>query len=306
MRNRRLIIAGTGAMACLFGARLSPYVDVTLLGSWPAGLAAVSRTGIRLGAGGNPTVAHVRATTDPAACAGARMALVLVKSWQTARVAAQLATCLADDAVVLTFQNGLGNLEKLQACLGTERAALGVTTTGATLIGPGHVRHGGDGPICLADHSRLEHLAGLLQDAGFGVQRLSNLDGAVWGKLAINAGINPVTALLRVENGGLVQDSAARMLAVAAAQEVAAVATACGIRLPFTDAGEALLAVAKRTAGNRSSMYQDILRGAPTEIGAICGAVVRKGEEFKVPTPVNRTLWRLVREQTTHRAGVAA
>jgi len=53
--------------------------------------------------------------------------------------------------------------------------------------------------------------------------------------------------------------------------------------------------VARRTAGNRSSMLQDILRGAPTEIDAINGAVAEAGERLQVPTPVNRTLWRLVR-----------
>jgi 2-dehydropantoate 2-reductase len=84
-------------------------------------------------------------------------------------------------------------------------------------------------------------------------------------------------------------------LATAAAQEVAAVAAARGIEIPFMDAGEETLAVAQRTAHNRSSMYQDILRGAPTEVDAICGAVVREGEKYGVPTRVNWTLWQLVR-----------
>jgi 2-dehydropantoate 2-reductase len=53
--------------------------------------------------------------------------------------------------------------------------------------------------------------------------------------------------------------------------------------------------VAERTAANHSSMLQDILRGAPTEIDAINGAIVRAGEEAGVPTPVNLTLWRLVK-----------
>jgi 2-dehydropantoate 2-reductase len=65
--------------------------------------------------------------------------------------------------------------------------------------------------------------------------------------------------------------------------------------MPFADVGQETLAVARRTASNRSSMYQDILRGAPTEVDAICGAVVREGEKLGVPTRVNWTLWQMVR-----------
>jgi len=295
MLEDRLLIAGTGAMACLFGARLAPHADVTLLGSWPEGLEALSHAGIRLDADGTSTRARVHVTSDPAECGGARMAVVLVKSWQTERTAAQLAGCLAGDGVALTLQNGLGNLEHLQAALGIERAALGVTTVGATLLGPAHVRLGGLGPTYLAQHPRLEPLAALLQEAEFEIQLAQDLESLVWGKLAVNAGINPITALQRMENGGVLEHAEARAVATAAAQEVAAVAAARGTDMPFQDAGEETLAVAQRTAHNRSSMYQDILRGAPTEVDAICGAVVREGQKHGVPTPVNWTLWQMVR-----------
>jgi 2-dehydropantoate 2-reductase len=301
MPEDRLLIVGTGAMACLFGARLAACADVTLLGSWPAGLQALERDGICLDIDGTSARVHVQVTSDPGDCGGISMALVLVKSWQTERAAAQLATCLAGDGVALTLQNGLGNLELLQAALGHERAALGVTTVGATLLGPAHVRLGGLGPTYLAQHPRLEPLADLLQEGGFEVRLAEDLDSLVWGKLAVNAGINPLTALQRMENGGVIEQPEARALAAAAAQEVAAVAAARGTNLPFHDPGEETLAVARRTAHNRSSMYQDVLRGAPTEVDAICGAIVREGEKYGVPTPVNWTLWQLVRVLATRR-----
>lgn len=295
MPDDRLLIAGTGAMACLFGARLAPHADVTLLGSWPEGIEGILRDGIRLDMDGGSTRARVRVTRDPAECTGVRMVLVLVKSWQTERAASQLAKCLAGDGVALTLQNGLGNLEHLQASLGVERAALGVTTVGATLLSPAHVRLGGLGPTYLAQHPRLEPLAALLHGAGFEIRLAQDLEGLVWGKLAVNAGINPLTALQRMENGGVLEYVEARALATAAAREVAAVAAARGTDLPFQDAGDETLAVAERTAHNRSSMFQDILRGAPTEVDAICGAVVLEGQKHGVPTPVNWTLWHMVR-----------
>jgi len=58
----------------------------------------------------------------------------------------------------------------------------------------------------------------------------------VWGKLAINAGINPLTALLEIPNGALTEDEYLRQVMAAAANEVAQVAAAQGIKLPYNDA----------------------------------------------------------------------
>jgi 2-dehydropantoate 2-reductase len=80
-----------------------------------------------------------------------------------------------------------------------------------------------------------------------------------------------------------------------AAREAAAVAVARGVPLPYPDPVAAAEAIARRTATNRSSMLQDIDRGAPTEIDAINGAIVRTGEEQGVPVPINRSLWLLVK-----------
>jgi 2-dehydropantoate 2-reductase len=135
------------------------------------------------------------------------------------------------------------------------------------------------------------------------VQEVGDLQGLIWGKLAINAGINPLTALLQVINGELLERPDAKHLMARAAKEVAAVAVAKGIKLSPQDAETQILEVAWRTAKNRSSMYQDVLRGAPTEIDVICGAVVREGRRLRIPTPVNEILWRLVRALTHRQEG---
>ncbi len=109
-----VLIVGTGAMACLFGARLAAHAQVTMLGTWREGLAALGSSGIRLQVNGILQVAPVRATDNPEDCRGARLALVLVKSWQTGRAALQLKQCLSDEGVALTLQNGLGNRERLE------------------------------------------------------------------------------------------------------------------------------------------------------------------------------------------------
>jgi 2-dehydropantoate 2-reductase len=290
-----LLVVGTGALACLFASQLAAAgVQVTMLGTWREGLEALRSHGVRVAGDGGDRDYPVRATADPADCAGARLALVLVKSWQTERAARQLAECLAADGLALTLQNGLGNRESLAAALGAERVALGVTTTGATLVGPARVRPGGEGVVSLGEHARLEPLAAMLRRAGFVVDSVPQADDLLWGKLVINAAINPLTALLRCPNGELVERPSARELMAGAAREAAAVAEALDRRLAYDDAVSVSEDVARRTAVNHSSMFQDVQRGAPTEIDAICGAVVEAGERCGVPTPVNRTLWLLV------------
>ncbi len=290
-------------MACLFGASLAPHTRVTLLGGWKQGVETIRSRGIRVERPDGPQVIEVAATLDASDLAGVHWALVLVKSWQTEDTARRLAACLAADGLALTLQNGLGNLEILQRELGEARAALGVTTAGATLTGPGRVRPGGEGLVYLPSDRRLDPFQVLFERAGYSVQAVDDLQGLMWGKLAVNAGINPLTALLGVRNGALPERPDARAVLERAVAEVAAVARAGGAELAFEDPVAETLAVARRTEQNRSSMLQDLQRGAPTEVDAICGAVVQRGEELNVPTPVNETLWRLVRAAAEGRHG---
>jgi 2-dehydropantoate 2-reductase len=292
-----LLVVGTGALACLFAARLAGAgVPVTMLGSWPEGLEALRQNGVRLLDLNGNTHSYAVEVMDAGSCLRTfSKALVLVKSWQTVRVSRQLLRCLDGSGIALTLQNGFGNVESLQAVLGSARVALGVTTTGARMLEPGYVQHTGEGKVSLGSHLHLSDFAALLHDAGFQVEMIADPQSLLWGKLVINAAINPLTALLRVPNGELLARSSARELMQEAATEAALVAAAKGIRLPYDDPEDAVEAVAKDTASNISSMLQDILRGTPTEIDAINGAVIREGEKVGLLAPVNRILWRLVR-----------
>src|SRR5450759_2948226 len=148
MYSDSILILGTGALATLFAARFSSAgISVTMLGTWPEGLAALREKGVRVE--GDGQAFHVRSTDNPADCKGMRFALVLVKNWQTERASHQLSDCLTDDGVALTLQNGLGNDTILAQTLGLPRVARGVTTLGATLVAPGLVCLGGEGPVSL-------------------------------------------------------------------------------------------------------------------------------------------------------------
>jgi len=296
----RILIVGTGALATLFAARLAQAgYQISMLGTWKAGLNALRKEGARLvDAAGTEHQFEVQATDDPREYSAIEHALVLVKAWQTEYAAGQLKACLADHGLAVTLQNGLGNRETLAQTLGSSHVALGTTTTGATLLGPGLVRAGGEGIISIERHPALEPLEQALRSANFNLHLVEDAQSLVWGKLVINAAINPLTALLRVPNGKLLERPSARKMMGRLATEVASVAAAKNILLPFSDPVAAAEEVARKTASNHSSMLQDVLRGAPTEIDAICGAVVNVAQKHNLQTPVNWACWKLVKSLT--------
>jgi 2-dehydropantoate 2-reductase len=284
----RVNICGTGAMACLFGARLARVASVTLIGTWVEAIEAIRSRGIQVDeAGWMP--ARVQGVLRGTPVEPAELVLVLVKTWQNESIAGWLPGLISPGGVALTLQNGLGNRDALGPFV-----RVGTTTEGAVLVGPGRVRPGGGGPTHAAAP---EWVSGLFRQAGFDAHSSEgeDVEALMWGKLVANCGINALTALLRIQNGELLARPDANTLMCRAAAECAAVAHARGIVLPFADPVRHTRDVASRTAQNCSSMLQDLLRGAPTECDAINGAVVREGRRLGVPTPVNERLWQRVR-----------
>lgn len=295
--KKSILLVGTGALATLFAARLSEAGhSVSMLGTWKNGLQALQENGARiLDENGNERACKVYATNDPREVSGAKVALVLVKSWQTERAAHQLKESLAEDGLAVTLQNGLGNRETLMRDLGPARVSVGVTTTGATLLAPGLVKMGGEGVISLQQNQALGALEAVLRSSNFNLQIVDDAQSLLWGKLVINAAINPLTALLRITNGELLSHPLVRKVMSALARETADVAKAEHVHLPFSNPVIAAEDVARKTSANHSSMFQDVRRGAPTEIDAICGAVTMRGEKHGIHTPYNHACWQLVR-----------
>lgn len=296
----RVAILGSGALGCVYAARLADWAEVWMLGAWAAGIAAVQRDGIRVtDPDGRVWRAQVRATSDPTEVPPVDCALVLVKSYQTGRAARWAGQVLKPGGLAVTLQNGLDNGPTLVEAVGADRAAVGVTYNGATLLGAGEVRHAacqatyiGAGP---ATAPRVQALVAVLEQAGFEAQAVPDIEGRLWGKAVANAAINPLTALWRVPNGEVGATPVRHALLADLAREAAAVACAGGVTLPFPDPIAYVDDVCRATAANRSSMLQDVERGRATEVDSITGVIVAEGQRLGVPTPVNAPVWRLVR-----------
>ena len=225
-------------------------------------------------------------------------AVVCVKTYGTAWAAEVAARLVSADGVVATVQNGLGNVETLGSRIDPARISPGVIYVGAELV-DGELAATGAGRVDLGRprdakaRDRLEALAKVLAEGGMTVNVVDDPWPSVWRKLVVNAAMNPTTAIFGLRNPELLDHPAGRPIADDLARETARVATAAGVAIDPEKAPDMWHSTAAFV--NRSSMFQDVSKGRPTEIDAINGAVAREGRRLGVPTPVNESITLLVK-----------
>lgn len=287
-----IVVFGAGSLGSLLGGLLASEHRVTLVGRDPH-VSTVRSDGLSITGAFNRTVTP-DATTDGTGLT-ADLAVITVKSFDTGEAARTLATGEFD--VALSVQNGIGNEETLSEQLDCPVLA-GTATYGARLDEPGRVDCTGTGEVTLGERDGsasfvADDVARAFAAADIDASAVQDMPRRLWEKLAINAGINPVTALSRVRNGALGEGPPSET-ARAAAVETARVARAEGVELTDEIVRSRIETVVDATARNHSSMYQDVLAGRRTEIDAINGAVLERADEHGIDVPVNRTLAALI------------
>ncbi|MCK9362937.1 MAG: 2-dehydropantoate 2-reductase [Syntrophales bacterium] len=298
----KIAVLGAGAMGCLYGALLAEAGEsVTLLDVWEAHIQMIRERGLTITSPNGDRNFPLQAETDPRAIGKVDLVIVFVKSYHTREAMKGALSLLGEETIVFTVQNGLGNVEQLAEIAGEKRILAGTSGFGATMIAPGHIRHAGTGATTFGEPSglktaRIEQLRAIFETAGLNPVIAENLPGIIWGKLLVNVGINPITALARIKNGQILEIPELTELMEKAVGEALEVSRRRGIRLAFAgDPLEHVKAVMSNTKENISSMRQDIERGRRTEIDFINGAIVREGAALGVPTPVNFTLTSLIK-----------
>lgn len=330
----RISIVGAGAMGSLMAGRLalaassqaasnsaagstgrgpSGIDDLLLYGRPSPHLEAIQRQGLVLvERDGSTRTVPVRASSDPVDVRASDVVLVLVKSWASAESVAPLRSHLTRETVVLTLQNGLGNAAALRSSLLHEGVRphvwLGVTTHAASRTAPGTVVHTGTGITAIGRRStevnpRLRDIAAALTSAGLQTVAVEDIHRWVWRKLAVNAAINPLTALAGVTNAAISRDPTLHAAAESLASEVVSVANASGITIDHQEVLAAVDAVARAAGENRSSMLLDLEAGTRTEIDAINGAVVAEAARYRIKVPANQLMTALVRARERGTAG---
>jgi len=294
-------VLGGGAMGTLLAGRLAgTSADVTLIDTHPAHVRTINTDGITIETTtGTTETASLEATTEPETLEAVDLLVVCVKRYDTADALASATAVYDDTTTVLTLQNGIGTVETLTEFVAVEQLIVGTTAHGATVVGPGRVRHAGTGATTVGqvtdtEDDTVDAVASLLSAAGFDAEIAEDIDVAVWRKLLVNIGINAATALARVPNGALVDTEPGTRLLEGAVSEGIAVANAEGIPLSEELVAETKT-VARQTASNTSSMRQDLEDGSQTEIESLHGELLARADAHDIDVPVNRTLCDLIR-----------
>jgi 2-dehydropantoate 2-reductase len=298
-------VVGAGAVGCYFGGMLARAgAPVTLIGR-PLHVDAIRSNGLFLETTHFQEYVPVSASTRIDAAQGAQVVLFCVKSFDTEEAARLLAPHLAPEALVLSCQNGVDNVQRFAKSTGLS-AIPAIVYVAAAMSGPGRVKHSGRGNFVignlprsdggsLRDHRELDDLAGVLARGGIPCQVSDNIEGELWVKVIINCAYNAISALGRSEYSVMLESPLVRQLMCTAVEEAIAVAQAVGVQLPDTDVVESTMNLAQTMKDATSSTAQDIARGKRTEIDSLNGYVVRRGNELGIPVPVNQTLYTLVR-----------
>jgi 2-dehydropantoate 2-reductase len=211
----------------------------------------------------------------------------------------QTAHLFDEKSAVCSVQNGVGNEEIIAEKV--KYVIRGTTFPAGHLIEPGHVGYDikGDtwiGPFEPSNtpYKKVEELAAVLTRAGMNTVAMRDARGAQWTKLIFNAGTNPVGALTGLHHGAATFFPPSGELFNQLIDEGLAVAKALGIEL-HNDPKQMVMKAANAPGKHKASMLQDVLAKRQTEVDFMNGAIVQWGEKLRVPTPLNKAVWALVK-----------
>lgn len=297
----KIAIAGSGAMGCRFGGALCEAGhDVVLLDGWREHVDAINASGLRIDDPQGTRVVRVPARLFPADDA-ADLLIVFAKATQTATVAAAAEAAIGPATLVLTLQNGLGNIEVLRSYVPESRLLAGTTTLGTELLGPGHIRALGSGETVLgalgpgsAHHA--ERTVHALSAAGLPARVADDTLGVIWAKVAFNCVMNSLCAIASIPVSALARYDGFEALASSILAEVAAVARAEGVYVNKAAALGLMKAQFDLAASGShlASTLQDLMNGRPTEVAYLNGAIAARAEEHDIEAPLNALITQLI------------
>jgi len=296
----RICIVGCGAVGSLFAAHLAKAgeAEVWAYDVWRDHVEAIRQHGLRL-SGAAEFTARLNATSNAKEIPACDYGIVATKAIHTKPAIAQVAHVFGDKGAVCSVQNGVGNEEIIAEHV--KFVIRGTTFPAGHPVSPGHIGFDIKGDTWIGPFEptqtpmqKVEELAGLLTRSGMNTVALRDARGAQWTKLIFNAATNPVGALTLLHHGAATRFEPTGELFDKLIAEGEAVAKKIGIEL-HGDPRNLVQKGANAPGKHRASMLQDVLAKRQTEVDFMNGAIVEWGKKVRVPTPLNRTLWALIK-----------
>lgn len=299
-----IAVVGAGAMGCRFGAALhSAGHQVQLVDPWADHVGTITRQGGLL-VEDETAVRLVELTANlPAGSTGTpELILVFGKAMQTASLIGSVRHLITDTTVVLTLQNGLGNIEAIAHVVPTDRIVAGVTTLGTELLGPGRIRSLGDGDthVMQADGqqgSTVQTVLAAFRGSTITVDVSPDVQTMIWSKVAFNSVLNTLCSLMSCPVSALPAYPEFWAVAGGIIDEIVQVAAAENVKVDGAKVRETIAGATdpEMSGHHLPSMLQDLINGRPTEIEHLNGEIVLRGRRHDIATPHNELIWHLIR-----------
>jgi 2-dehydropantoate 2-reductase len=286
-----VVVLGAGAIGSVYAAKLSARHPVTVVARREHA-EAIRADGLRL-IGRETLTVRVAAVTEVQAIAPATVILLTTKVNASAAALAPIADLVRDDTVIVCVQNGLDSEGIARRAVGGRCLVLrAITQFGAIFQSPGVINYTAAGYTLLEDGPRSAAVAAMLTASGLDGRVCPDITTEIWRKLIYNCVINPITAMTGTEVGGIA-DARLDPLKRLVIDECLAVARSQGVNfeIDFLSTIVEVFGASKTIA----SMRQDLMRGRPTEIDHMNGAVAALGRRAGIDCPVNAALTAVIK-----------
>lgn len=296
----KIAVIGAGAMGSLFAGRLADKKhEVSLIEVSGAMIDAITGQGLRMtGLFGENTYRLPVGAADRYA-GSVDLLIVFTKGMHTASAMDAARHLIGPETWALTVQNGIGNVEAIEAFIPRDRIVMGMTNWPSTLLEPGLINVPGEGEIKVwpADGEAspaFNAIAEALDQAGLNCKPDPKVEVAIWEKLAFNSALNSLAAITGLTVGEMGDRAESRNIVFTILDEVVAVAKARGLAVDADHIRQSVEYAFANHRQHKPSMLQDRLAGRRMEIGTITGAVGKAGEALGIATPVTTTFANLL------------
>ncbi|MFZ7131121.1 MAG: ketopantoate reductase family protein [Eubacteriales bacterium] len=299
----KIAIIGAGAMGCRFGGALSTAgADVWFYDIWQEHISKINKEGLIIHTDDGIHRVLVKATSNIMSIGKPDVIFIFTKSMHTENAMMETSKIMNSDTIVVTLQNGLGNIETIKRYVDTNNIIAGVTNYASDLISPGEIEAKGLGITKMMQlgggtHNRTEVIAGLLNEGGIHTQLSCNVMIDIWEKIAFNAALNILTSLTFLTVGGLGSVEEGVDMARKISSEVISVANAEGINTDAKKVHQTIESVFKpeMSGDHKTSMLQDRMMKKKTEIEAIAGQVIKLAKDREISIPNLESVYQLVK-----------
>lgn len=286
----KIAIIGAGAMGSIFGGNLSKNNEVVLIDVNDEIVREINLNGLIINENGQDNVYYPSASTNSENLEIMDLIILFVKSIHSRNALEAAKSIIGNNTYLLTLQNGGGHEELLREYASDERILIGTTEDNGHIIKTGHVIRGGSGIVNLGmpfieDKATLNNLSELFESCGFKTRVYNDITHIIWNKLSINSTLSAVTGLLQCRLGFVYENKYAWTLVKKLVKEFVQVSTKIGLN--FSE--ESILANIKQISINSSdgftSISVDVREKRKTEVDAIVGYVLKKGQGLQISLP---------------------